>query len=69
MFSLQQKREIADAAQKVLPATNHPELPATGEVFFELHVHGAEDWSWADIKNNDAITTPKINPWNERAVK
>lgn len=51
MFSHRQKREIADAVQKVLRDTNHPELPA-GEIQFSLHVDGAEDWSWADIKNN-----------------
>ena len=28
MFSVRQKREIADAVQKILRATNHPELPA-----------------------------------------
>lgn len=40
MFSIRQKREIADAVQAVLRATNHPELP-TGEIQFKLHVDGA----------------------------
>ena len=64
MFSVKQKREISDAVQKILRETNHPELPA-GEITFELHVHGAESWSWADIRNNGAIQTPDVNPWNE----
>lgn len=64
MFSVQQKRDIADAVQKILRATNHPELPA-GEISFTLHVNGAQSWSWADICNNGAVQTPAVNPWNE----
>ena len=64
MFSTQQKREIADAVQKILRDTNHPELPA-GEINFALHVDGAESWSWADIRNNGVVTQPVVNPWNE----
>lgn len=65
MFSVNQKRQIADAVQKILRATNHPELPK-GEIQFTLHVDGAESWSWADICNNGAVTQPSVNPWNER---
>lgn len=65
MFSVRQKREIADAVQRVLRETNHPELPS-GEINFSLHVEGAEPWSWADIHNNGAVTNPGVNPWNER---
>lgn len=68
MFSVHQKREIADAVQRILQHTKHPELP-TGEVRFELHVYGAESWSWADIQNNGSITTPGVNPWNEQQAK
>jgi len=68
MFSVQQKRDISDAVQKILRATNHPELP-DGEIKFLLHVEGAESWSWASIKNNGAITAPTINPWNEMQDK
>lgn len=25
----------------------------------------AETWSWADIRNNGAVTTPSVNPHNE----
>lgn len=64
MFSVRQKREIADAVQKILRETNHPELPS-GEIQFLLHVNGAESWSWADIKNNGSVTQPSINPHNE----
>lgn len=64
MFSVRQKREIADAVQAILRATNHPELPA-GEIQFRLHVKGAESWSWADIQNNGAVPVPQINEHNE----
>ena len=65
MFSLNQKREISEAVQKILRETNHPELPE-GEIQFLLHVEGAETWSWADIRNNGAVKNPGINPWNEK---
>ena len=64
MFSVRQKREIADAVQKILRETNHPELPA-GEINFTLLVKGAEYWSFAQIKNNGAVSDPGVNPWNE----
>lgn len=66
MFSVRQKREISsDAVQKVLRETRRPELPK-GEIQFQLHVNGAESWSWADIENNGAVTNPSLNPHNER---
>jgi len=65
MFSIAQKRRIADEIQKLLRATEHPELPE-GEIQFTLHVEGAEPWSWADISNNGAVPAPAVNPWNER---
>jgi hypothetical protein len=65
MFSLRQKREISEAVQKILRETNHPELPF-GEIQFDLHVVGAESWSWARIRNNGAVTAPCVNPHNER---
>ena len=64
MFSVRQKREISDAIQKILRDTNHPELPK-GEISFHIHVKGAEEWSWANIKNNGIETNQGINPWNE----
>ena len=64
MFSVKQKRYIAEEVQKVLRSTNHPELPE-GEIVFSLHVEGKEVWSWADIKNNGAVEVPSVNSWNE----
>lgn len=64
MFSVQQKRDISEAVQKVLRDTGHPELPS-GEIQFKLDVIGAESWSWARIRNNGAVTDPSINPHNE----
>ncbi len=64
MFSIHQKREIADKIQSLLRETNHPELPEE-EIGFVLHVNGAEDWSWAIIHNNGSVLKPGINPHNE----
>ena len=68
MFSVREKRAIADAVQKILRDTHHSELPA-GEINFTLHVAGAESWSWAVIKNNGAVhpatARATANPWNE----
>lgn len=64
MFSVKQKRQISEAVQQILQATNHPELPK-GEIQFHLHVDGAEAWSWADIRNNGAVKNPTLNPHNE----
>lgn len=65
MFSVEQKRHIAREVQRILAETKHPELP-NGEINFHLHVMGAENWSWADIKNNSQVINPSINPHNER---
>ena len=65
MFSVKQKRGIADQIQSILQATKHPELPE-GEIEFHLHVKGAEPWSWADIKNNGAVPSPSVNEHNEQ---
>ena len=65
MFSVRQKRNIADAVQKILRDTNHPELPK-GEINFILDVSGAGDWSYASIRNNGDVDDPSVNPWNER---
>ena len=67
MFSVQQKRDIAEGIQKLLRDTDHPELPS-GEIQFGIHVNGAELWSWADIRNNGSVPNPGVNPWNEREV-
>lgn len=65
MFSIQQKRAISSAVQEILRSTQHPELPVDEEISFLLHVDGVESWSWADIKNNNAVQVPIINIWNE----
>jgi len=65
MFSILEKREIAEAVQKILRDTDHPELPKS-EIQFKLAVLGAEDWSWAAIRNNGAVENPSANPHNER---
>ena len=69
MFSVEQKRHIAEEVQKIIRATNHPELPKD-EIKFLLHIDGAETWSWADIQNNGAVVVnPSMNPWNEAQAK
>ena len=65
MFSVKQKREIADKIQAILRETNHPELPDDVEIIFELTVFGKKSWSWANIQNNGSIINPMINEWNE----
>jgi hypothetical protein len=64
MFSVRQKREIAEKIQQILSETEHPELPK-GEIQFIIRVAGAQPWSWAVIQNNGAVTNPTINQWNE----
>lgn len=66
MFSIKEKRDIAEKIQRILRETDHPELPA-GEIEFHLHVKGAESWSWADIQNNGAVKDPTSTAWNEQA--
>lgn len=68
MFSVEQKRAIADGVQKLLRETSHPELPE-GEIVFTLAVKGAENWSWANIQNNGAVPKPGVNPWNEQQAQ
>ena len=56
MFTPDIKKEIAEEIQTILQKLNHAELPK-GEIQFLLHIDGAENWSWANIKNNSAKTT------------
>lgn len=65
MFSVRQKREIAEKVQAILRETGHPELPES-EIPFRLQVNGATAMSWADIRNNGAVDNPGVNPHNER---
>jgi hypothetical protein len=64
MFSIAQKRDIADKIQSILRETNHPELPE-GEITFRIFIEGNEPWSWANITNNGNCPNPDINPHNE----
>ena len=64
MFSVKQKRKIANEIQKILRDTKHSELPKT-EIQFSIHISGAESWSWANIRNNGAVINPSIDILNE----
>ena len=65
MFSVRQKREIAEKVQQILRETEHPELPE-GEIQFLLQVTGKTALSWAEIRNNGAVPNPSVNPHNEK---
>lgn len=69
MFSMEEKRKIADEIQKLLLDLDHPEMP-TEKPSFKLHVNGKEAWSWADIEPNWIFDEGKqisSKPWNEHA--
>lgn len=69
MFSVDEKRKIAEVIEKTLLELDHPEMPKE-KPSFSLHVDGKESWSWADIKPNwtyDENNPPGINLWNEVA--
>lgn len=67
MFSVRQKRFIADQVQQILRSTNHPELPKEREIEFMLVIKGADQTqAWATIQNNGAIPIPEMNPHNEQ---
>jgi hypothetical protein len=71
MFSLEQKKHIAEVIEKTLLEMNHPEMP-TEKPLFQLHVDGKESWSWADISPNwiyDDKNKPNINPFNEMVAE
>ncbi len=71
MFSMQEKKHIADEIEKLLIGLNHPEMPKEKSTF-HLHVDGKESWSWADIKPNWTFSQenrPGMNPFNEISRK
>lgn len=71
MFSMEQKRKIAAAVEKILLDLDHTEMPTERPIFI-LHVEGKESWSWANINPNwtfDENNKPGINPWNEINIK
>ena len=43
--------EIAEKIQAILQDIDDDELPSSGEINFIIHIDGAEDWSWANIRN------------------
>ena len=67
MFSVKEKQHIADVIELELLKLDHPEM-SKEKPYFELHVKGAQLWSFADIKPNwwykeNGEKNP--NPWNE----
>lgn len=70
MFSITEKRKIAEAVEKLILALDHPEMPKS-KPSFRLHIDGAESWSFADIEPNwvfdDGQKQAGVNPWNEVA--
>lgn len=68
MFSVNEKRKIADAVQKILRDTGHVELPE-GEIQFSLLVDGNSSLSYAHIHNNGSEPQPGVNPHNEAMEK
>ncbi len=69
MFSVAEKRKIAEEIEKLLLSLNHPEMP-NEKPDFKIHIDGKESWSWADIEPNwkyDDANPPSVNLWNEVA--
>ena len=69
MFSVAEKRWIAERVEELLLGLRHPEMPSE-RPFFRLHVEGKEGWSWANIGPNwqhDDSELQNVNPWNKRA--
>jgi len=51
VFSVKEKRKIAEEIEKLLLNLDHPEMPKDKPVF-KLRVDGKESWSWAEIEPN-----------------
>lgn len=67
MFSMAEKKKIAEAVEKVILSLNHPEM-TTEKVDFTLHVVGKEEWNYAEIFPNwtfDKKNPPTSTEWNE----
>ena len=66
MFSVAEKKKIAEEIEKLLLSFEHPEMPKQ-QPDFKIHINGKESWSWADIEPNWKYEnkSPRINPWNE----
>ena len=57
MLSTSTKQRIAQQVQDILQSIDDDELPQ-GEIHFILHVDGAAEWSWANIRNMQDINAP-----------
>lgn len=71
MFSVAEKRKIAEVIEKTLLELKHPEMP-TEKPKFKIHIDGKEEWSWADIEPNWVFDDGKkmgVNPFNEISRK
>jgi len=69
MFSIEEKRKISEAVEKLLLEIDHPEMPKE-KPKFRLHVDGKEPWSWADIEPNWIYcdkNKPTTTNWNENS--
>ena len=67
MFSVAEKKMIAQKVEDLLLELGHPEMPKEKPVF-ALHIKGKENWSWANIEPNWVFEDGKpmgINPFNE----
>ena len=67
MFSVEEKKKIAETIEKLLLDLKHPEMP-TEKPKFKLHIDGKESWSFADIEPNwvfEEGKEMKVNPFNE----
>ena len=64
MFSVEQKQTIAAAIDKVIKDIQHPEMD-NEKPFWELHVQGKADWSYATIHPNHEPVQGPPNRWNE----
>ena len=51
MFSIKEKKYIANEIEKILLSLDHPEMPKE-KPMFEIHINGENNWSWADIEPN-----------------
>lgn len=70
MFSIAEKRKIAEVIEKTLLKLNHPEMPKK-KPMFHIRIEGKAEWSFADIEPNwvfdDGHKVAGKNPFNERA--
>ena len=69
MFSLKEKKQIADKIENLLLGLNHPEMPGE-KPRFHLRVDGKESSSFAEIDPNwtfSKANPPGVNTFNEVA--